>query len=133
MSLATEFTPSATPPASVARRAAPFSIRFSAAERARLVEEAAGAPLGTSLKAKALGEPIRARRVGPPVQDQAALARVLALLGRSHLSSNLSQLAKAVHSGSLPLTPETEAELLAAIQDVREIRALLMRALQRAV
>jgi hypothetical protein len=54
---------------------------------------------------------------------------VLGALGRSRLSSNLNQLAKAVNTGSLPVTPETEADLRQACRDVAEIRADLLRAL----
>ena len=47
------------------KRPAPFSIRLTQNERERLVREAAGAPLGTYIKAKALGDkPIRMRRTG---------------------------------------------------------------------
>ena len=57
------------------------------------------------------------------------LAQALALLGRSHLSSNLNQIAHAVNIGILPVTPETEAELLAAVSAVTEMRGLFLRAL----
>lgn len=112
-------------------RVAPFSLRLSQDERARLAMEAAGAPLGAYIKSKILGSapPVRMRRTGLAIEDRQAIAQVLALVGRSHLTSNLNQLAKAVNTGSLPLTPETEAELLAAIRDVREIRRLLLVAL----
>jgi hypothetical protein len=43
---------------------------------------------------------------------------VLALLGRSRLANNLNQLAYAANIGSLPLTPETEEELQAAIAKI---------------
>ena len=111
-------------------RPAPFSIRLSATERAQLEEEAKGAPLGAYIKAKALeGPPLRIRRSGLAVEDQTALAKVLALLGRSHLASNLNQLARAANSGSLPMTPETEECLRQALGDVRAIRRLLVTAL----
>lgn len=64
-----------------------------------------------------------------PVWDAEALGRVLGALGQSRLSSNLNQLAKAVNTGSLPVTPETEADLVAACRDVAAMRSLLMRAL----
>jgi hypothetical protein len=112
------------------KRPAPFSLRLSADERERLEREAAGAPLGGYIKAKVLaGAPLRARRTGLSVQDREALGQVLALLGRSRLTSNLNQIAHAVNIGSLPVTPETEAELYAALRDVRSIRALLLTAL----
>lgn len=112
------------------RRSAPFAIRLSKDERARLEQEAAGVPLGAYIKAKALGSPPpRLRRTGLSIVDRQAFARALALLGGSRLASNLNQLAKLAHVGALPLTPEVEAELLAALGDVRAIRRLLMEAL----
>lgn len=136
MSLIGSFSLSATlvEPPQVARpkrkRDAPFAIRLNKGERARLEHEAAGAPLGTYIKAKALGDPPqRMRRTGLVLKDRQAFALALGLLGKSRLSSNLNQLAKLANTGSLPLTPEVEAELLAALIDVREIRRLLMAAL----
>ena len=113
-----------------ARNVAPFSIRFSESERARLVAEAAGVPLGTYIKEKLLGSsPVRHRRNGIGVEDRQALARALALLGNARLSSSLNQLARAANIGTLPMTPETEAELLASVRDVRAMRHLLLIAL----
>lgn len=112
------------------KRLAPFSIRLSEIERARLAMEAAGAPLGAYIKAKALGAPpIRSRRAGLAVEDRASLAKGLALLGQSRLANNLNQLAWAVNTGSLPVTPETEEELSAAVRDVRALRRLFLAAL----
>jgi hypothetical protein len=111
------------------KRLAPFSIRLSEGERARLAVEAAGAPLGAYIKAKALGAPIRARRDGLSVEDRELFARGLALLGQSRLASNLNQLAWAVNTGSLPVTPETEEDLSAAVRDVRALRRLFLVAL----
>lgn len=112
------------------RRPAPFSLRLSAAERSRLTEEAAGSPLGSYIKAKVIaGKPIRSRRTGLALEDKQALAQALAFLGRSRLANNLNQIAHAVNTGSLPVTPETEAELMAALNEVFKIRRLLMQAL----
>lgn len=114
-----------------AKRLAPFSLRLNEEERARLVAEAAGAPLGSYVKAKLFGEtpPVRMRRSSLVVEDRASLAQALALLGRSRLSSNLNQLAHAAHIGALGVTPDVEDELRAALGDVRAIRALLLFAL----
>lgn len=113
------------------KRSAPFSLRLSPEERARLAIEAAGAPLSAYIKAKVLGSdasgPIR--RSGRTVEDRQALAKALALLGKSHLSANLNQIARAVNMGTLPVTPETEQELYAALRDVRELRRLLIAGL----
>jgi len=127
MSVTRQFTQSASP--NKRKRPSPFCIRLSETQRARLAEEAAGAPLGAYIKAKALSEPLKRRRTGLSVQDREALAQTLALLGKSRLSSNLNQLAHAANIGSLPITPETEEFLRECLQDIREIRRLLMVAL----
>ena len=57
------------------------------------------------------------------------MGRVLGALGGSRLSQNLNQLARAVNTGSLPVTPETERDLKEACAAVALIRAELMRAL----
>lgn len=129
----TEAELAAAPPetSEKSKRPAPFSIRLNDEDRARLAHEAAGAPLGQYIKAKLLGgERLeRKRRKGLSIQDREALAQALALLGRSRLSTDLNQIAKALDTGIWPITPETEAELFAAIQDVRLMRRLLFSAL----
>ena len=110
---------------------APFSLRLTFEERARLEAAANGVPLGAYIKAMLFdGDLSKVRRRNTnPVEDHQALARVLAALGHSRLSSNLNQLARAVNTGTLPVHPETEKELLDACRDVMAIRADLIRAL----
>ena len=129
MSLATNFRKAALP--TTARRAAPFSIRLSSEDRARLTLEAGDVPLGAYIKGKVLGTAsgTRKRRKMLAIKDREALAQTLALLGRSHLANNLNQIAHAVNIGVLPVTPETEEELRAALNDVRQVRHLLISAL----
>jgi len=134
MSLSDTFNPPSTPVSnnrpSKAERLAPFSLRLTAEERERLRREAKGTPLGAYIKAKALGTaPLSLRRAGISVEDQKALAQALALLGRSHIASNLNQLARAANIGTLPMTPETEEDLRETICAVRSLHTLLMRAL----
>lgn len=135
MTLTDTFDPAATgvaapSPAVKARkkRQAPFSLRLSPDERARLVAEAAGTPLGAYIRAKVLGEavPVRMRRSGISIADRRVLAQLVAMLGRSRLFSNLNQLAHAANIGALPATPETAAELSASLADLREVRRLLL-------
>ena len=116
------------PPGIAAR---PFSIRLTEEERGVLEARAGCIPLSTFIRDLLLGEGLagKRRRVAAPVKDHAALARVLALLGRSRVASNLNQLAKAANLGVLPASPMTEAELRAACAAVAEMRAQLMRAL----
>lgn len=136
MSLSTEFRPAAATPETDkkptrGKRPAPFSLRLSAEERARLATEAAGAPLGAYIKAKALGTriPVRMRRTGLAIEDRKSLAQALALLGQSRIANNLNQLAYAANIGSLPMTPETEMELQETLRAVQDMRRLLMIAL----
>lgn len=137
MSLSNDFTgasaasPEASAPKKRRKRPAPFSLRLSEEERARLMAEAKGAPLGAYIKAKLAGTalPVQMRRTGLAVEDRQALAKVLALLGGSRLSSNLNQLAHAANIGALPMTPETEEHLRAAVLAVADMRRLLLAAL----
>ena len=109
----------------------PFSMRLTPEERVRLEAEAAGIPLGSYIRAKVLGEPppVKLRRSGLPTKDRRSLAKLLSLLGRSRLSSNLNQLAHLANIGALPVTPETESFLRMALADVHEARRLLVMAL----
>lgn len=109
----------------------PFSLRLTLEERARLEAEAGDLPLGAYIRERLLGDDVapRTRRGNSPVKDKEALGRVMGTLGASRLSANLNQLARAVNTGSLPVTPETEAELQQACQEVAKMRADLLRAL----
>ena len=110
---------------------APFSLRLTFEERSALEAAAGGQPLGRYIRQKVLGENAAERKPygKTPVKDHVALGRVLAGLGQSRLSNNLNQLARAVNSGSLPVTPDTEAYLREACDDIREIRTELVKAL----
>lgn len=110
-------------------RPSPLSIRLSDDERAALVAKAAGRPLGAFIKDVVLSESVRPVRRRAPVQNSEALGRALALLGRTHLSNNLNQLARAANLGALPVTDQLEAELRAACADIRLMRSFLLAAL----
>ena len=110
--------------------APPFSLRFTVEERQRLDADAGDLAIAEYIRSQLFQNP--AKRLRPfrrPVQDGKALGEVLAALGRSRLSSNLNQLAKAVHSGTLPVTPETEAAILAACATVQQMSGQLVQAL----
>jgi hypothetical protein len=112
------------------KKASPFSLRLTFEERARLESEAGELPLGAYVRSKVLGEkgaPRKRRR--RPVKDDAALGRLLALLGRAKLANNLNQLAHAANSGSLLVTGETEKALREACAEVAYMRRELLRAL----
>ena len=109
----------------------PFSLRLTYEERARLDAERGDKPLAAYIRERLFGDDAapRKRRGNSPVQDKEALGRVMGALGQSRLSANLNQLAKAVNTGSLPVTPETENEIKDACREVSDIRDALMRAL----
>ena len=109
----------------------PFSLRLTFEERAKLEKAANGTPLGAYIRSILFETELKPvhRRGHRPVKDHEQLARVLAALGQSRLSSNLNQLARAANTGALPLTEETEAELKEACAELRSMRADLIKAL----
>lgn len=109
----------------------PFSIRLIDAEKRLLLERAGRVPLGTYIRDLILSGDVQAkrRRWKSPKKGHETLARVLAALGQSRIANNLNQLAKAVHIGALPVTPETEAEITEACAAVSAMRRDLVHAL----
>lgn len=125
-----EFDKSASPD-QPAKRLMPFSLRFSAEDRRRLEHDAAGMSLASYIRWRVfdpLSPPPR-HRGKAPVKDHQALSGLLAQLGQSRLSNNLNQLARAVNTGSLPVSPDVEAELRHAAAEIVAMRALLIEAL----
>ena len=110
--------------------APPFSLRFTVEERLKLDADAGDLAIAEYIRSQLFQNPSkRLRPFRRPIQDGKALGEVLAALGRSRLSSNLNQLAKAVHSGSLPVTPETEKAILDAVKEVHDMSSRLVKAL----
>ncbi len=119
--------PPSLPPSSYA----PFSLRLSPEERALLEQAAAGVSLGAYIRSQLFRndtQPPRSRGKFP-VKDHKALAQAIALLGQSRIASNLNQLARAAHTGTLPVDGSMEIDLHEAVQAVADIRALLISAL----
>lgn len=112
------------------KRDAPFSLRLSFKEKAALKRMAGDAPLGAYIKAVLFsGGSHAVKPEQAKVSDRKALGRVLGELGKSRLSQNVNQLAKAVNTGTLPVTPETEKDLQEACAALKEMRQELLRAL----
>lgn len=89
-------------------------------------------PLGAYIKHRLFaGDPAAIPRIRPrrPLKDQESLGRVLGLLGRARLANNLNQLAHAANTGSLPVTPDTEAALNEACEEIAFMRRELLKAL----
>jgi hypothetical protein len=113
------------------KRPPPFSLWLLPEERAVLEKMADGLPLGTFIRSRIFDGTAfhKPARKGASIVDKEALGRVLAVLGASRLSGNLNQLAKAAHTGVLPVTKETEEALRAACADIAAMRASLLSAL----
>ena len=114
-----------------AKHPPPFSLRLNAEERAELERRAGSKPLGQFIREQCLGKAARPRkdkRRRVPV-DHGLFGQALALLGDSRLASNMNQIAKAAHMGALPVTPDLAAELDRACDDIKAMRAALLRAL----
>lgn len=108
----------------------PFSMRLTRAQRRRLDMDAGAMTAGQYVRHCLFENPTPQKRTfRRPVQDEQALSQLLGAMGRSRLSSNLNQIAKAVHSGSLPVSPETEQAILAACAEVADMRAMVVKAL----
>lgn len=115
-----------------------LSVRLDEAEHAYLLTQAGVRTLSNYVRDLLLGEfksnsqtrPKKRKRI--PQTDTKAIARALALLGRSRLASNLNQIAKLAHMGALPVTDDLTEELQSACADIAAMRAALMKALHGA-
>ena len=112
------------------RYAPTFTLRLTPEERAKLDAAAGSQTIGDYIREQLFDvpSPCTVRRCRP-VQDEQLLSAVLAGLGQSRLSSNLNQIAKAIHSGSYPVSPEAEMAILAACTDIRAMRNNITQAL----
>ncbi len=109
----------------------PFSLRLTEEERAQLDIDAAGMSLGAYIRSRLFDASLQKRKTRGkfPVKDHIALAKILSELGRSNISENLNHLAKAVKTGSLPVSPETEQKISDCCRDIKHIRFILISAL----
>lgn len=109
----------------------PVSVRFTHEERAELERKAGDLTLSAYVRARCIGDEAAAHRTRGkrPIKDFEELGRVLGALGRSQLSNNLNQLARAAHSGTLGLPHETQAAIADAADDIAFIRQSLVEAL----
>ena len=113
------------------KRPAPFSIRFTEEERARLEYDSEGMAIGEYIKWRVFHEsnPKRKVRNRRPIKDHVELARIIAMLGTSQLAPNLQILANMARSGSLPVSGKTKAQIFQATEDIQAMRQMLFKAL----
>ncbi|HTU13198.1 MAG TPA: plasmid mobilization relaxosome protein MobC [Allosphingosinicella sp.] len=115
----------------IKRRAAPFSMRLTPEERARLERASGEQAISAHIKRLLFPdvEQPRRARTRSPLKDKSALAEVLACLGASRIANNLNQLAKHANEGNFYFDRETKAAIYSACEDIRAMRQLLMTAL----
>ncbi len=109
----------------------PISVRVTWEERERLEREAAGMSLSGHVRERLFKDKTVPRKTRGrfPVKDHAALAQVLAALGRSGLYNTLSRLLLAVEEGRCPLEHDLERDVREALQHVVVMRTELVTAL----
>ncbi|MEO1315633.1 MAG: plasmid mobilization relaxosome protein MobC [Pseudomonadota bacterium] len=106
------------------------TVRLSPEDHAKLTELADGMALSVYLRAKALGEELPRRRCsGATIEDRAAIAKLLGLLGQSRIANNLNQLAYHANTGTLAMDDDARAELNEAYELVVTMRKTLLQAL----
>ena len=107
----------------------PYSIRFTFEERRQLKEHAGGRPVSAYIREQSLKHPSPRRSYRQLSENHAVLGELLEELGKTRLSNNLNQLAKACNSGLLSVTDETEQNINQACEDVKLMRECLIQAL----
>ncbi len=108
----------------------PFSLRLSFDERSQLEQAAGNMALGAYIREKLLTTPEDRQTVRKnPTEDRKMLAQLLSVIGKAHLANNLNQLAKAVNSGSLDVTPDTERMIRESYAEIMWMRGILIEAL----
>jgi len=109
----------------------PLSLRLNFEQRSTLEQEADGLPLSTYIKLRLFGrlKGTKDTRIHRPIKDKQELGALLGKLGQSRISANLQELADAVKSGSLVIDAQASSALSEAIQDISDIRQLLVAAL----
>lgn len=132
LKISDSFNTSANDNAKVKRkRPAPYSLRLSDAERKYLESKSGDMSLHSYIRALILDDdaPLPSKCKQPRVSDMQALSKVLGTLGRSNISNNLNQIAKAIHSGTLYVPDGVLAELNSACNEIAVMRSDLILAL----
>ena len=112
------------------RRTPPYSIRFTEKEKAILTREANGRPWSDLIRERVFSTDHTFRQRGRKDMDQRkAVSAALGQLGQSRLASNMNQIAKALNTGSMPITPDLHAELRQACDHIRAMREALIESL----
>lgn len=112
----------------------PFSMRFTEEERKALETAAAGRPLAAYIRwlifKKDMPDMPKKRTRGETADiDQKAIAKLIGAFGKSRISANINQLAKAANSGSLPVNHDVVESLNESVSAIHWMRDTLIKAL----
>ena len=108
-----------------------YQMNLTQQERALLERWADGRPISDYIKDVLFVEERKPQRsLGIVLEDKKLFAKALGFLGKSRLSSNVNQLAKAANTGSLQVTPETEKLIQESMHAILWMRDLLMQAMR---
>jgi hypothetical protein len=111
----------------------PYSIRLNAEERNYIRTKAEQLALKDPafIRLKIFDDNFRAQSSAYQKkgnqQDHKEIAQVLAMLGQSRIANNLNQIAKAINTGTLVITPEIESQLTEACLTVQLLRTTLIK------
>lgn len=108
-----------------------ISLRVTDDEKAQLERDAAGMSRSAYIREKLFGKSAKTRRTRGkfPVKDYEALGRVLGLLGRSGLYSDMHRLLLAIEEGRVAMDKEIIAEIRQTHADIAAMRRDLVKAL----
>jgi len=107
---------------SASKKPAPFSLRLTDKEKAKLLKRAKGKPLGAYIKSQLFNNAAQA-----PKLDKVEVARMIAGLGSSDLSRSMASIAKSAELGALPVTPELTGQLQNACKAIQLMRLALIQ------
>lgn len=106
-------------------------FRVSADDYARLMAAAGDMSVSAYIRARLFDEDMKAARKNNkvPQAEQKILAELLSELGKSHLSQNINQIAKAVNCGMVLMPDDAIADINAARAELHKLRTTLLSAL----
>ena len=107
---------------SASKKPAPFSLRLTDKEKAKLLKRAKGKPLGAYIKSQLFNSAAKGAEL-----DKVEIARMIAGLGSSDLSRSMARIAKSAELGSLPVTPELLGQLQNACKALHYMRLTLIQ------
>lgn len=111
----------------------PYSIRFTAKQRAYIKAEAAAMKVSEAkwIKHRLFTDTSLStaqQKALMPQSHSQDIAKILHLLGCSRIPNNLNQIAKAINTGNLILSPDTNAQIHEAYDAVMWMRRSLITA-----